>query len=564
VWEVTIFGGRQIIKEEYSVLPLSLPYEVLAVREELDSLNDNYREHLIIQIVNSSGELEISYTAALPELLGKRISLSYIAATEDDADLIMSYLSQILEREDRNFPSLPAYLIELKPQLVVNGQIIATGSPVTMGTRQALYLIFSHPFVDLGADYYPLTAGEDYVINLNSGRVTEKHLDDKLAEINEFEYNLINDNIEQIPADSFTGDMLHAVGLAYYALVDSYNQLLQKRSNVRAVRMTSAGVTSVKYSVTYLLGIPQEAAPAGLAIDLRREIYNGLSINGNPEEERIYHTINGILSSFMEGFTFVHMFAEKIEDAQSVSTMHVLEYANKFGIYIYSINQENADEILPQLEYDSSIIDALQNYIAAGKTVIIPQRSVTIGGFTGTGLIVIDEYGHGAYIITGILHGGLVDNFGLNLFEALLNNVIQKIPDDSIKIVFFKRIEVYPAPSIKFISEHVGLITTATYVYNIYTDFTRYEGVNRWKAAGITTLETLVLVVAGVGLAKVGLGTFAVVAIGTGIGAGVSWLANKAREAWLNSYYIFRIYIIYTCKIDVYRFPKETYYAKAS
>lgn len=110
----------------------------------------------------------------------------------------------------------------------------------------------------------------------------------------------------------------------------------------------------------------------------------------------------------------------------------------------------------------------------------------------------------------------------------------------------------------------MGLITTATYVYNIYTDFTRYEGVNRWKAAGITTLETLVLVVAGVGLAKVGLGTFAVVAIGTGIGAGVSWLANKAREAWLNSYYIFRIYIIYTCKIDVYRFPKETYYAKAS
>ena len=51
----------------------------------------------------------------------------------------------------------------------------------------------------------------------------------------------------------------------------------------------------------------------------------------------------------------------------------------------------------------------LRNLISSGKEITIPEREVTIGGWTGTGFEVINpDDGSGAYIIAGGTNGGVM------------------------------------------------------------------------------------------------------------------------------------------------------------
>lgn len=130
------------------------------------------------------------------------------------------------------------------------------------------------------------------------------------------------------------------------------------------------------------------------------------------------------------------------------------------------------------------------------------------------------------------------------------------MPDGITKTMYiwkYTRIESYYSSyamqGIKKVSDVVGLLTVAIYVKDIYGDFTKYEGDNRWKAAGITTAETFACMGIGFALAKLSLPALGVVAIGAGTGTLIKLIGDKSREWWLNSYYyIFEIHVIYVYK----------------
>lgn len=147
-----IFGSRRIVPEKHSILPVSLPYKVSNVLQELASLNDNHRQKLTLRVEDPYFWESSScvYTASIPELAGKTVSLAYVAATQADEDFLASYLPEPPEDgepiDPKKLPSsLPAYLIRVKPQIIIDGQAVATGSAVTMGTKQDFYMHFAYP-----------------------------------------------------------------------------------------------------------------------------------------------------------------------------------------------------------------------------------------------------------------------------------------------------------------------------------------------------------------------------------------------------------------------------------
>ncbi|TDX42297.1 hypothetical protein C7959_1851, partial [Orenia marismortui] len=94
--------------------------------------------------------------------------------------------------------------------------------------------------------------------------------------------------------------------------------------------------------------------------------------------------------------------------------------ANQQGIAVYTINQDNVDSVLPQLEYDSAKKQEFRNLINSGKEITVPQKEVTISGWNGTGYIVENpDNGMGAYIISGGLNGG-----GLTIPQILALTVL--------------------------------------------------------------------------------------------------------------------------------------------
>ncbi len=82
----------------------------------------------------------LSHTAPTSQLVDKRLTLSYVPTDQATADLIASYLPKLNAggspiRPDQLPTSLPGYLIRLKPQITLDGQVVAQStSVVTMGT----------------------------------------------------------------------------------------------------------------------------------------------------------------------------------------------------------------------------------------------------------------------------------------------------------------------------------------------------------------------------------------------------------------------------------------------
>ncbi len=100
-------------------------------KAELSEVPDELRHKIKFEVYQVSSSLlgsllasspDFSVTISIPELAAKRITLSYIPATQDDAALIEEY---------GGITNVPAYLVEMKPVLRVEGKAVAVGSPVT-------------------------------------------------------------------------------------------------------------------------------------------------------------------------------------------------------------------------------------------------------------------------------------------------------------------------------------------------------------------------------------------------------------------------------------------------
>lgn len=88
--------------------------------------------------------------------------------------------------------------------------------------------------------------------------------------------------------------------------------------------------------------------------------------------------------------------------------MHILNYANQQGVQVYTINQDNMDTVLPQLDYSQDKKQEFRDLVNSGKVITVPEKNINIDGWSGTGYIVLNpDNGTGAYMISGGLSGGL-------------------------------------------------------------------------------------------------------------------------------------------------------------
>ena len=100
------------------------------------------------------------------------------------------------------------------------------------------------------------------------------------------------------------------------------------------------------------------------------------------------------------------------------------------GIPVYRITPANAAVAVPNLNLSAAVERDITNALAQGKTVMAPERQLTLGPWSGVGYILQDETtGAGAYLISGGLAGGglldcieeLVPRWILILLVVLLN-----------------------------------------------------------------------------------------------------------------------------------------------
>jgi transglutaminase-like putative cysteine protease len=417
-----ILGKKEIIKQEFSYLLGTLPYKTIVKGSIYANIPDNLRHKISIHVLrNIHDEIigtPINITKSLPELAGKKITLSYSPATQIDIDVINYYISQY---------SLPAYLVNIRPELMIGGEGVATGTELGLGSIETLKIIFSGPVLNANdVIINNIQAGEYLGIALNLGNISRKQLSSMRSKIEETKVKIENNDFTGMKKDDIFGQLLYTVALSYLAELDIIDFLNSKKMDIKAVRLPSEAVFSSILKVDTLFGTPMRTIADGFFMDVDRAISINESLDGDKNK-----VIQFILSSGMNSSALEHNVPELLLSTQDnptdgISANKALMIANNQGIPIYTINQSNLSQVLPQLQLEAGVINDINNAVTAGKVVKVSKTNIDFNGWIGCGYIVINPLtGDGAYMISGGLSGA-------RLKEAIkkLSNNMSLIPKE--------------------------------------------------------------------------------------------------------------------------------------
>lgn len=385
IGDETIDLTKTIIKKEYPYLLGSLSYKVVTKGVTYSSLPNNFRPSISFTIDNPlTYEIVLSYNVTLPEIAGKRITLSYIPATSADEELVTKYGGLL---------NVPPYLLNVKPVIKANGITIATGNPVGLGYDQIFNMTFRMPNKGTDIVTNKVTAGDYSAIAIQYYKTPSDLVAEKME-------NLMN-NIGSTDLDDLLGQMLYNIGLSYFHHLNFEEELYAKNFQMVIAKEPSEAIVTSHAITEYLWGVPFKITEGGVGIDVDRNISAAFSIDGNQQRKKDFMIVSGLGSSAWED-----MILQSFFDIPSVSASRMLKLANQQSIPIYTIDSTNINALLPQLQVSSEVKSDIQNAVNTGKKVIVSKNNVQYNDWNGVGYIVLDPVkGSGAYLISGGMAG---------------------------------------------------------------------------------------------------------------------------------------------------------------
>ena len=413
-----IFGGKEIIYEDLGYLPLSLPYNTVSDTERYDDIPVDYTDTINFELFGNSasgnniyGDDYINETIYAPDVYGKRLTLTYVPATQADSEVIS---------EHGGIFSTPAYLVKMKPQFVIDGEVIAEGGVCNTGYTQKYIITLSNKASSQNNSEITnnVIVGGMYSIVLDYGNVSEVELKNVKTVVDNFSSVMTEDNCY---TETYMGEMLYAIGKLYFSQLDTYNEVVAGVNNVTATRSLSLGIIGFNANVTYSFGVPSELKEGGVFLDIGHDVHCIVSNDNNNESEKKFMLEAGMYASAME-----HGILEQVTGVESVSTIKALQYAQQNNVSIHYITKDNLDNEIAQLTFSDQLISDIRSSVNSGKVIIIPEHEIAIHQWTGVGYMVLDPDTFACgYMISGGMAGGamawyeVIGAVGLNILKCL-------------------------------------------------------------------------------------------------------------------------------------------------
>ena len=374
---VDILGSETIVARDDPILLGTLPYKVVAQGGEYSAIPANLRHTVTVQLSGTN----LSYTISLPALNSQRLGVTFLPASDADAQVIQSY-------KDEGAASLPVYLINVQPVIQVEGVAVAVGPPVAMGSDQEWNVTLVDPQgLYTGSTLFDTHAGDEIVFGIDGDGIAPALVQQRLENVN--------------PGSA--AENLQEAALHYWMEYDAFDYLTAKANGVREQRLPSVGLFSSPLAVSYLWGVPQSGNYQGRHMDVRRSVIG--SAADNSDTLRAFMVQAGIQGSYLEGSIFDQLFMRPQSTAYSAA--QILMDASQQNVPIYRITQDNIQSVLPLLTVGDDVKSDIIDTVEAGNIAIVPQGEITHGGWVGTGYILQDaQTGAGTYLISGLCGGG--------------------------------------------------------------------------------------------------------------------------------------------------------------
>ena len=412
-----LVGGRTIVPQTLPAAPGSLPYKVLVRGAAVAEVPGSLRHRLRFEVF-ADGRFpfspDLSFEASLPELAARKLTLSYAPATAADEATLQSFIPP--GGDVSTFPtSLPAYLVNVRPELRRDGEVVATGGSATLGQAGEFRMTFFQPGEGPRTVNNDIVAGTYNAIVLNLGKVEDPA--SRMAKARDVRDRIQAGNLGGLTKDDVIGELLYGAGLLYWSELDLFSRLAAGQQGIVASRFPSEGIFTYDLSVASLFGVPRTVRSGALITDVDSDVQAIVARDGDPKKPVDFLSVGGALASRAESAVWDQVVNEE-PTGQGVTAISYLEAAARQGIPIFHINRDNVAQALPRLQVSSAVKADIQSSVAAGKVVTIPQRELVKDGFLGVGYVVFDlDTGAAGYMISGGLAGG---GFQLPPFNPLL------------------------------------------------------------------------------------------------------------------------------------------------
>ena len=381
-----VLGSKVVVPLDLGVLPASLPYSVVAELTEGAALPSSLRYQLTLQVEDAI------YSAPMAEIAGKRLTVDY----------------------PPQGAGAPPDIFTAIPTVRLDGQAVASGSPISTGEFVSVRLAYSAPNQALEQIFNTRESGELLAVVLDLGRMTPDQMQAASGAM-----------------DAAVGDLersewlLTLVGRTYFSELDANIETSAALTEMVFLHEVFGAIVSESRNTELLFGIPVSTEYVGINIDVDRQLLTPFSRTGDPEGPRRFLLSAGLSSSAMEHSVFNHLM-----DMPAVSTARILDLANQAAVPVYRIDSSNAATIIPLLNQSAAIVSTINSEIAVGRVITIPRDPVNHFSWSGTGYISEDPAtGAAGYIISGDLSGQISSIAGGDIAEifACIGAIVQII-----------------------------------------------------------------------------------------------------------------------------------------
>jgi transglutaminase-like putative cysteine protease len=406
-----ILGGYKTIVEAFPSLPGALPHRIVAVGARYGQVPKALQNTFTYAFGRDVlGDLIDPLTLPLAKLNNQRLTLSFRPATADDEEALQSLLPQGEITDVSQLPSaIPAYLIQVVPELKLNGEVLKTGGPMRLGEELSFFTQVSHAGRSFPAKAYDVIAGSYLAVAAASGTIAPAQLQAVQDRLSHTKTTLESGDtglIASLSREALLGDLFHAGLLGYYAQLIGLAHVLGLQQHGHYTLAAGTGTFGYEPNVSYLFGIPRTITPGGVVMNVPIVHIVGQDTNDGAKK-RDYLFQVGLISSALEHAVPEQMFVNDENPGEAISAVKALQKANAQGQRIYHLTPANQAMTLPAIHQNSLVMQEIRAALNAGKEVITHTDPVSVPGWSGAGYILFDpETGDGAFKIGGGQNGG--------------------------------------------------------------------------------------------------------------------------------------------------------------
>jgi hypothetical protein len=343
------------------------------------------------------------------QLNNQQVTLSFRPTSAADQNAVMAFLPSGAITSPSQLPaSIPAYLISVTPELKLNGHVLMTGTPMSLG--QDLTFVFDPIFVSSGElpFSYTVSAGAYLALAVVGGSVSSLILDTAQSQLGNINAAVAANNsaaIDAITRETLLGNTFQEGMLGYFATYMAVGYVAGLKESGYHNLAAGLGSFGFEPNVNYVFGIPQSIGGGGAVMNVPIVNIVG-SDSAQSTAKRDFTFKLGELSSLLESGIPEGFLRAATQNSEAVSAVKALIDASAAGQRIYQITSANAGAVLPLINHDAATMAEITDAIAAGEVVITPTGSVSVPGWTGAGYVIYDpNTGSGAWKIAGGQNG---------------------------------------------------------------------------------------------------------------------------------------------------------------